>query len=218
MTKALVFLICAALAEPVFSQPRLFREQRNPSSPAPAPAKAWEFSAAAFTYIVPDETNYASPNFRVDRTWLHMEARYNYEDRQTASVWMGYNFKAGNNLVFEITPMVGAVFGRTKGVAPGALMSITYKKFDISTENEYVVNTDDRTANFFYTWSELGYSPLNWLRVGLVAQRNRAYQTPLDVQRGVFVGASHKNLDFTTYLFNLGWTDPTVVLAMAFKF
>ena len=96
--------------------------------------------------------------------------------------------------------------------------ALTYKKFDISSENEYVVNIDDRTANFFYTWSELGYSPLQWLRVGLVGQRTRAYQTPLDVQRGFFVGVSHKNLDFTTYVFNPGWADLTTVLAATFHF
>jgi hypothetical protein len=95
-----------------------------------------------------------------------LEARYNYEDQRTGSVWVGYNFSAGNNLVFEITPF-----------APGALMPLTYKKFAISSENEYVINTDDRTANFFYTWSEFGYLPIKWLRVGLVGQRTRAYQT-----------------------------------------
>jgi len=25
-------------------------------------------------------------------------------------------------------------------------------------------------------------------------------------------------VDFTTYIFNAGWTDPTVVLALTFKF
>ena len=39
-----------------------------------------------------------------------------------------------------------------------------------------------------------------------------------DVQRGFFAGFSYKRLDFTTYVFNAGWTDPTVVLAMGFKF
>ena len=70
--------------------------------------------------------------------------------------------------------MVGAVVGKTKGVAPGALMSMAYKKFDLSTESEYVFNTEDQADNFFYTWSELGYSPIDWLRVGVAGQRTRA--------------------------------------------
>ena len=213
-----VLLITPVLFQLADAQTVLSQEAPRPSSGAPALAKGWEFSVAAFTYIVPDETNYVSPYFRADRHWLHLEARYNYEDQRTGSVWIGYNFSSGNNLVLEITPMVGGVFGRTKGFAPGALVSLTYKKFDISSENEYVVNTDDRTANCFYTWSELGYSPLKWLRVGLVGQRTRAYRAPLDVQRGFFGGVSHKNLDFTTYVFNPGWANPTVVLAATFHF
>ena len=93
-------------------------------------------------------------------------------------------------------------------------MSLTYKKLDLSTENEYVFNTEDSAENFFYTWSEVGYSPFSWLRVGVAGQRTRAYETPLDVQRGLFAGVSYRKLNFTTYIFNLGWTDPTVVLAV----
>jgi hypothetical protein len=221
MTRALmttVLLIGAAVAQPLFSQAPSPQANDPSSSSAPAPAKAWEFSVAAFNYVVPDETNYVSPYFKADRDWLHLEARYNYEDQRTGSGWIGYNFQAGNNLVFDITPMVGVVFGRTDGVAPGALMSITYKKFDLSTETEYVFDADEESDSFLYTWSELGYSPVNWLRVGLAGQRTRAYETPLDVQRGIFAGVSYKSLDFTTYVFNLGWTDPTVVLAASFRF
>ena len=211
---ATVILIGAALAQPLFSQD----VNPGPSSSAPPPPPAWEFSVAAYTYFVPDETNYVSPYIKADRKWLHLEARYNYEDQETGSVWIGYNFRTGSNFVFEITPMVGAVVGQTKGVAPGALMSMAYKKFDLSTESEYVFNTEDQADNFFYTWSELGYSPVDWLRLGLAGQRTRAYETPLEVQRGPFVGFSYKNLNVTTYVFNIGWTDPTVVLAASFSF
>jgi hypothetical protein len=35
---------------------------------------------------------------------------------------------------------------------------------------------------------------------------------------GSLVGATYKRFDFTTYVFNLGWTDPTIVLALGFNF
>jgi len=54
--------------------------------------------------------------------------------------------------------------------------------------------------------------------VGLVAQRTKAYHTNLDVQRGILLGFSRKRFDFTTYIFNAGWTDPTVVLSLGFSF
>ena len=114
--------------------------------------------------------------------------------------------------------MLGAVFGNTTGVAPGCELALSYKKVELSTESEYVYDPSDSKNSFFYSWNELVYSPTDWFHAGLVAQRTRAYHTPLDFQRGFSVGFSHKNLDFTTYVFNAGWTDPTVVLALSFTF
>jgi hypothetical protein len=54
--------------------------------------------------------------------------------------------------------------------------------------------------------------------MGLVAQHTKAFHTSLDVQRAFFVGVSHKKVEFTTYIFNAGWTDPTVVLEAGVSF
>jgi hypothetical protein len=189
-----------------------------PPEPDQEDSNRWSFAAAAYGYVVPDDQSYFSPTFRADRKWVHLEARYNYEDRQTGSLWAGYNLSVGDKVVFEATPMVGAVFGNTTGVAPGFELSLTYKKIALYSEGEFVFDTKDSAGNFFYSWNELTYSPTDWLRVGLVSQRTRAYQTPLDVQRGFLAGFSYKQMDLTTYVFNAGWTDPTVVLALGFKF
>jgi hypothetical protein len=114
--------------------------------------------------------------------------------------------------------MIGGVFGNTTGVAPGYLAALTWKQLELSTEGEYVFDTRHREGNFFYSWMELSYSPVEWFRTGLVAQRTKAYQTGLDVQRGVFIGFSHKKVNFTTYVFNAGWTDPTIVLSLGVHF
>jgi len=178
----------------------------------------WSFAAAGYGYITPDDQSYFSPTFRADRNWVHLEARYNYEDQETGSIWIGYNISVGEKLVLDATPMVGGIFGNTTGVAPGYLFTLTYKKLSLYSEGEFVFDTKNSYSNFFYNWNELAYAPTDWFRFGLASQRTRAYQTPLDVQRGVFAGFSYKRLDFTTYVFNAGWTDPTVVLAMGFKF
>ncbi len=52
-------------------------------------------------------------------------------------------------------------------------------------------------GSFFYSWSELSVSPVDWFRFGLVGQRTRAYQTDVDIQRGLLVGFSYKKMDFT---------------------
>ena len=114
--------------------------------------------------------------------------------------------------------MIGGVFGRTSGIAPGFESSLSYKKVQLSISNEYVFDTTHKSGNFYDTWPELTYSPSSWFRLGLVAQRTRAFQTSLDVQRGFLVGVSRKKWESTIYVFNAGFTDPTVVLEAGLNF
>lgn len=181
-------------------------------------ARVWSFSFSTSGYLVPNGQSYASPTFAADRKWLHLEARYNYEAQKTGSLWAGYNLGIGEKLTFSATPMIGAVFGNTTGVAPGCELALAYKKLELSSEIEYVLNTSDHNLNFLYSWNELVYSPVDWFHAGLVSQRTRAYRTDLDVQRGFSAGVTLKKADFTTYVFNAGWTEPTIVLALGFKF
>ena len=178
----------------------------------------WSFEFATMGYVVPHDRSYAAPTFSADREYLHTEVRYNYENQQTGSLWVGYNFSTGQNVALQVTPMLGGVFGKTTGIAPGFRFSVTYKKLELSSEGEYVFDTGNRSGNFFYSWNELTYSPVDWLHAGLVSQRTRAYQTELDVQRGISAGFSYDNVDLTTYVFNAGWTDPTFVLSLRFTF
>jgi hypothetical protein len=191
----------------------------SPETPAVAltdeSANNWSVSASAYTYLVPDDRNYVQPTITADRSRLHLEARYNYEDLHTSSAWVGYKFSAGEKLALEFTPIIGGVFGQTRGIAPGYKLSITYGRLDFYSESEYVLDADDSSENFFYTWSELALSPTDWLRGGLVAQRTKAYETDLDIQRGLLVGVTYERVDLTTYVFNIGRDDLTTVFAVA---
>src|SRR5206468_12550658 len=84
----------------------------------------WECSFSTSTYLVQNGRDYANPNLVLDRDWLHLEARYNYESIKTGSLWLGYNFSFGKKLAFEVTPMFGGVFGDITGFAPGYTISI----------------------------------------------------------------------------------------------
>jgi len=202
----------------VMLQTSLASAQGPPADPDSNGKETWQFTLTAAGYIVPNQDGYVSPTVTADRRWLHLEARYNYENLRTGSVWVGYNFSTGKELILAMTPMIGGVFGRTTGIAPGCQASITYKKIELSVSNEFVFDTGRQDASFYYAWPQLTYSPFNWLRVGLVAQRNKAYHTSLDTQRGFFAGFSHKKMEFTTYIFNAGWTQPTVVLEAGVSF
>jgi hypothetical protein len=195
--------------------------QARATEPTTSPGAAtdqWSYALNISGYVVPHDRSYVSPTFNTDHGRLHLEARYNYEDLETGSLWLGYNFRLGQRVVFEATPKIGGVFGNTAGVAPGYRVSLTWKRLDLSTEGEYVFDIKRSSGSFFYSWMELGYSPAEWFRTGLVAQRTKAYHTDLDIQRGLLFGFSHKRVTFTTYIFNAGFTDPTVVLSCGLSF
>jgi hypothetical protein len=179
---------------------------------------AWTVDASVYTYFLPEEGNYAQPTIATDRGWFHLEARVNYEDLNTGSMWLGYNFSGGETLEWALTPLLGGVFGQTDGVAPGYEGSLSWRQLEFYSEGEYVFDAHDSADNFFYNWSELTFAPAEWFRVGLVTERTRAYETERDIQRGLLVGVTYKSLQATTYVFNPDDSKPVVVLSIVFSF
>ena len=184
----------------------------------PDDAPSWTVSASAATYMVADDKNYVQPTVAVDRDWLHLEGRFNYEDRNTGSAWFGRNFEAGSTVTLEIAPMIGVAFGRTAGVAPGYKGTLQWRVLDLYSEGEYLFDTGNSSDSFLYTWSEVGVSPRDWLRAGFAVQRTRVYQTELDTQRGLFAGVSFRRANISAYVFDSGGARPTVVLSVGASF
>jgi hypothetical protein len=170
-----------------------------------ASAQDWSFAFSGFVFDPPDESSYFSPIFYADRGALHLEGRFNYEDRDAASVFVGRNFETGEEVTFTAVPMFGLVFGSTTGVAPGAEIEIGWRRLALYSETEYVFDLDaneESDDSFLYTWSEATISLADWLRAGLVVQRTRTYESGLDVQRGLLVELSRGSLSFGFHWFN----------------
>ena len=180
--------------------------------------RKWSFGAQAYTYFVPDSRDYVQPTVTADRSHLHLEVRYNYEALETASLWAGYNLSGGDELAWEFTPIFGVVFGSTTGIAPGYKGSLSWRKLELYSEGEYLFDADNSSDSFFYNWSELALAPVEQFRLGFVAQRTRAYETELDIQRGLFAGFTWKQLSLTTYVFNPDQAKPTTVVAFGASF
>ena len=204
---ALLSLPLAALAQ-----------EEAPAAEAPAETTGWEFGASLYAYYPPDDLHYGQPTVTADHGALHLEGRYNYEAIRSGSAWVGWNFGFGEDLRLDATLMAGGVFGETRGVAPGYHLTISYGKFELYSEGEYVVDVDNSRDNFFYNWAQLGYTPVDWLTVGLASQRTRVYRTDLDVQRGVYVGFNAEHVTLNVFVFNPGWESPTVVAAIGLTF
>jgi hypothetical protein len=180
-------------------------------------SKPWSFNPDLNFYFIPDDF-FVLPVMRADWKWLHLEARYNYEDRETFSAWVGYNFSGGKKLQFTITPMVGAAFGLTQGITTGIESTFSIGRFELYSESEYLIDPNNSENNFYYNWSDLTYSPTDWLWVGISGQRTKVYETDLDFQRGILVGGGLKWWEVTTYLFNIGYDDTFVILTFSVYF
>jgi hypothetical protein len=179
--------------------------------------KAWSFNADLNLYFIPDDF-FVLPVFKADHDWIHLEGRYNYEDRETFSAWFGYNFSGGKKLEYTITPMVGGVVGLTDGVAAGLEFTLSLGRFELYSESEYLFDVNANENNFYYNWSDLTYAPTDWLWVGISGQRTRLYETELDIERGLIAGGGWKNYELTSYFYNIGSDDPFVLLTFSASF
>jgi hypothetical protein len=186
-----------------------------PAAEAPAVDEGWTVDASAYTYFTPDEHEYVQPTVRADRGMLHLEARYDYEALDTGSRWVGCNLGGGEDdgIAWELTPMLGGVSGDTRGVAPGYEGSVAWRQFEFYVEGEYVIDTDDSSDSFFYNCSELTFAPVEVLRLGLVAQRTRAYDSERDVQRGFPVALAADRFDLAAYVFDPDVDESAIVVS-----
>jgi hypothetical protein len=191
----------------------------SPPPPAAGPDEAgWELGLAGALYVLPDEEDFLQPTFKADRGLFHFEVRYNYEDRDSTSLFAGANFELGEEVRLSLTPMIGGVAGQTDGIIPALLADFAWGPFEAYGEVEYVFDLDDSDSRYFYMWSELSLWPTEWLRAGMVTQRTRVYQTDRDIQRGLLVGFALEKLDGTVYFFNPGADDHFTVVSLGVSF
>ena len=92
-----------------------------------------------------------------------------------------------------------------------------WKSLELYSEGEYVFDFAGSEGNFFYNWSELTVSPLEWLRVGIATQRTRAYASNRDLQRGLMAGFTFGRATATVYVLNPD-DDPTWIVAAGLEF
>jgi hypothetical protein len=153
-----------------------------------------------------------------DHDALHLEARYNYENEKSVSLFGGYRFDFGQQVTCGFTRMLGVLIGPTSGLVPGLEVEIAWKKFDLYSESEYVLDLGDGEGHYFYTWAELAISPIEHLRTGISANRTRLYETQFDLQRGVFVEYSFSRISTGIHYFNPFSSEDFVLATLALTF
>lgn len=173
--------------------------------------RAWEFGLTAYPTFVRNGENFTSVVAVADRGALHLEARYNYESVGARSAFVGWNFSGGDSVAWELTPLLGGAWGDTRAFVPGFEASLAWKQLDFYVEAEYVRDSGERDDSYFYAWTELGYRPAAWIRLGVAGQRTRAYDNDRDIQRGPFVQFTWRSVTVGGYWFNPGSNEQVIV-------
>ena len=182
--------------------------------PAPAPEPTWEVSGSIFYSDPPGSEDRLTPILYADKGPLHLEARYNYEDLETLSLWAGWTFDAQGAIEGSLTPMLGAAVGDTDGIAPGLELDLGWRRVAWYAEMEYLFDAHDQDDDFFYSWSTLTYGFTDWLSAGLVAERSKLVDTDWSLQRGLALEFARGSVGFSLYAYNIGSDDSYAVVAL----
>ncbi|MFD1316452.1 hypothetical protein [Namhaeicola litoreus] len=204
--KKIVFLILGFYF--IWNKPAFAQDENTISG------STWSHDIEGWLYLVPDQVVF-SPVYILDKGWLHMEARYNYEDLNTFSAWFGYNFSGGNHFKYTFTPMIGGLAGKLNGLSPGLEVDFDFYGFNLNSSSQYVFNFKDRHSDFYYNWTDFTYAPLDWMSFGFSFQRTQLYQNSLELQYGPMIDLGYKWFELSCYYFNPFNNDPYFVLSLS---
>jgi hypothetical protein len=185
---------------------------------SPPEKPSWEFALTAYPTNVRGGESYTSAIGAADRGPLHLEARYNYESIGARSAYVGWTFSGGDALTWEVTPLIGGAWGTTEAIVPAVEASVAWQRLDFYIEAEYVRDHHDQHDSYLYAWSELGFRPIEPLRLGLAAQRTRTYGGNRDIQRGPFVQVTWRRVTIGAFWFNPGSSEQVFVASIGAAF
>jgi len=132
---------------------------------------------------------------------LRVEGRYGYEDEHTGSIFGGWEITRDARISLWLAPMLGAVFGRTSGVAPAVELEVASGRFTLYVESEYLIAAGDGD-DFLFTWTTATWRLTDRVDAGLVVQRLRTFLTAPNVDRGAMARVAIGPASVALYVYN----------------
>jgi hypothetical protein len=151
-------------------------------------------------------------HFETKNNW-YGELRYNYEDVRTISLFGGRTISGGKSVSYTLTPMFGVSAGQFTGLTSALNIDVEWRDFYVSVESQYSKTLKKDQADFFFNWSELGYSISEHVFTGLAVQYTRE-QDATYTEPGVFAGFSFGNVSIPFYAFSPFRSDRYFVLGV----
>jgi hypothetical protein len=151
-------------------------------------------------------------HFETKNNW-YAEVRYNYEDVKTISLFGGKMLSGGRSLSYTLIPMIGFSAGNFTGVSLAANADLEWRNFFFSSQSQFSKATKNTSTDFFFNWSELGYSIGNHLFAG-VAMQYTAEPGAQYLEPGLLAGFCFKNVSVPFYAFSPFAKDRYFVLGL----
>ena len=142
------------------------------------------------------------------------EARYNYDEVNTFSLYAGHTFSGNGNLSWQATPLIGGLMGEMTGGSLGMHFGMDFRKMFFSSQSQYSFSLENGTDRYFFSWSELGYEATKWLYAGVAVQQTNLYRVKGRLEPGCMVGFSIRNWTIPLYAFNASGEERYFVLGV----
>ena len=106
-------------------------------------------TVTGYYYAMRDQSDYGVGVTSLNRGALHLEARYNYEANRSASLFAGWNFAGGESVTFQVTPLIGGLFGEPYRLARTATADLEVPAgAEIVIEGEILAGTREPEGPF----------------------------------------------------------------------
>jgi len=159
-----------------------------------------------------------TPQFWVYIGDYYLEARYNYENLETASLYFGHSFSFGKNASIELTPLLGGVVGATNGISPGFNFNLEYKSFVTSTQCQYTFDLKDFPGSFFWDWTNFSFNFSDHFGMGGGMQLFIPQSGEKNISAGPMIVLGYKRLSLEMYVYNFWERQPTYAVGLVYDF
>jgi hypothetical protein len=137
------------------------------------------------------------------KNW-YAEARYNYEEQNSFSIYTGKSFTTSKaDLDYTLTPISGIVTGRFEGASIGLNMLAEYRGFFFGSQSQLTASFQKPEEDFFFAWYEIAYELKPWIYFGGSMQHTSYVRTGKNlVEPGVVLGFTLGKWTFPVYGFS----------------
>lgn len=154
--------------------------------------------------------------FQTGNDW-YLEGRYNYEAEGSYSLYLGKTIEKESELSYSISPVIGIVKGSYEGYSAGLNFEAEYKKYVMSSQSQFTLNTKCRNQNFAYSWTDITYQVCESVSAGFSFQHTKVKDNKMITEKGVLLKINAGLWSVPVYLFNPFKTKPYFILGLSYE-